>query len=140
MLKTAENAWPTFLEWQAFTKEQSAGGGREDQSHSTIPRTRLRIRTVKGTHRFVLYKDELHHSGTGDARSTNHRFAHIPRPKTPEIAEGNFSTKRHESARGHSMVDEVVSAIANMIVRQCDCPADTDRVVPLVSGSIIVLR
>jgi hypothetical protein len=88
-----------------------------------------------------MQQDELHYSGTDDARSTNHRFAHIPRLATPEVAEGNFPTKRHESARGHSMVDEVehFSAIANMAVRQCDCLMETDRVMPLVSGSIIVL-
>jgi hypothetical protein len=91
-----------------------------------------------------MQQDELHHC-TDDAKSTNHRFAHIPRPKLVSILSscgGNFSTKRHESARGHSMVDEVehFSAIVNMIVRQCDCPAETVRVMPLVSGSIIVLR
>jgi hypothetical protein len=40
--------------------------------------------------------------------------------------------KRHESARGHSTVDEAehFSAIVNMIVHQCDCPAETVRVMP----------
>ena len=66
-------------------------------------------------------------------------FRGLERPKLrKEISLRNATS---HDAHGHSMVDEVehFSAIGNMTVRQCDCLIETERVMPLVSGSIIVL-
>jgi hypothetical protein len=72
-----------------YKRVNTCGGEGWDQSHSTIPRTRLRISTAKEDYaslRIVCFGSlktsrnrGLHHPDTDDAKSTNSRFAY---PKT----------------------------------------------------------